>query len=364
MHTNERYIRQMILPGFGLAAQQKLGAARLLIVGMGGLGCPALQYLVGAGVGHIGIVDPDNISMSNLHRQLLFNELEIGQKKVQVAAAKMKQLNQHVTIAAYPFLLSSSNAASIITNYDLVIDATDNFLAKYLINDICVQLKKPFVYGAVSRYEGQLSVFNFSAVPTTARLLNYRDLFSVAPLPGEIKSCEETGVIGVLPGIIGAMQAAEAVKIITGIGNPLYGSLFNYNLLEGRSYEIAICFREKNSTINDSITPEGHDIFEEEEVDIKEINVAEFNAMLQQKQVFVLDVREMHEYPSIDFSDGQIPMSELQASMQLLPEKEICVICHQGIRSIYAAQLIKAQRNLTVYSLKGGLTAYFKTNLV
>lgn len=358
MANRDRYQRQMILPNFGLTAQENLLAAKVLIVGMGGLGCPVLQYLVGAGVGHIGIMDADKISLSNLHRQLLYSESEIGLLKVDQAAAKMQLLNSDVRIKKYPFHLDHSNARSIISEYDLVIDATDNFPAKYLINDACVLLKKPFVFGAVSRYEGQVAVFNIAH--GNERAINYRDLFPQAPKPGEVPSCAEAGVIGVLPGIIGAMQAAEAIKVITGIGTALVGRLYHYNLLQAQGFEIAITSNDNNAVMNEvDFVQNNHDTLDEE-IDVPEISVSEFNQMRLSPDVFVLDVRERSEYPAIDFSDAQIPMSELLNKMHEIPEKEICIICHQGIRSIYAAQQISKQRNLKVYSLKGGLTAYFK----
>lgn len=357
MLLNNRYIRQMILPGFGQAAQEKLRAAKVLIVGMGGLGCPALPYLAGAGVGSIGIMDGDTVSMSNLHRQVLFTEADIGSNKATVAAAKLQLQDPEINVAVYPFPITNQNALDIIAQYDLVIDGTDNFAAKYLINDACVLLEKPFIYGAVSRFQGQVSVFNMPVAE--GRPLNYRDLFPVSPGPGEIQSCEETGVIGVLPGIIGTMQAAEAVKLITGLGELLYGRLLNYDVLQARSYEILLSHHPNTIIIDQDSFMQMNYAYDCEEEDVPEINVVEFNRLVQQPNVFVLDVRERHEYPPIDFSDAQIPMSELQTSLATLPEKEICVICHQGIRSVYAAQLIRARRNLSVYSLKGGLTAYF-----
>lgn len=364
---NDRYIRQVILPGFGMAAQEKLLAAKVLIVGMGGLGCPALQYLVAAGVGTIGIMDADTVSRSNLHRQLLFNTDELGQPKVKLAAEKMKAQNPSIQVQAYPYALTRSNAAEMIADYDLVIDATDQFMSKYLINDVCVLLKKPWIYGAVSQYQGQLSVFNLQLDSDSAEPIHYRDLFPVSPAPHEIASCEEGGVLGVLPGIIGTMQAAEAIKIITGLGRPLYGRLYSYDLLQASGYEINIVkqrdpvkidqvfFEAMNYDTNCEMPEEDPDMH-----DIEEINVGTFMQLRKDPNVFVLDVREKHEYPPIDFADAQIPMSELHTGISMLPEKSICVICHQGIRSVYAAQLIKARRNLTVYSLKGGLTAYFK----
>lgn len=358
MLETERYLRQMILPGFGQKTQEKLLAAKVLIVGIGGLGCPVLQYLVGAGVGNIGIMDGDKISLTNLHRQLLFTESEIGLLKVEQAFLKMKQLNSSVHIDKYPFQLSHKNALEIISKYDLVIDATDNFISKYLINDACVLLNKTFVYGAVSRYEGQVAVFNF--MESNEPRINYRDLFSEVPKKGEVPSCEEAGVLGILPGIIGTMQAAEAIKIITGLGKVLYGKLYHYNILSVQGYEIAIIAKKNRVVIDQKQFGEVLEEEQQEDDDILEISVAQFNKLRQLPEVFVLDVRERHEHPPIDFSDDQIPMSELESRMNDIPEKDICIICHQGIRSVYAAQLISRKRNLKVYSLKGGLTAFLK----
>ncbi len=358
MQLNERYLRQMILPGFGQAGQDSLRSARVLLVGMGGLGCPALQYLAGSGVSNLGIIDPDHISISNLHRQLLFGENDLGKYKADVAAVRMKELDQELNITTYKIALSNNNALDIINQYDLVIDGTDNFTAKYLINDACRLLKKPMIYGAVNRFEGQVSVFNLFKGKDIA--FSYRDLFPVTPLPGEIPSCEEAGVLGALPGIIGAIQAAEAIKIITGIGLPLQGTLFTYDLLQARSYEIAIIHKPTyHPNDEESFLQMNYAVTCGEETDIPEVSIREFLSHTGKPNVFVLDVRERHEFPVIDFADAQIPMSELETSLQTLPEKDIYVICHQGIRSIYAAQIIKAHRNLLVYSVKGGLTAYF-----
>jgi adenylyltransferase/sulfurtransferase len=298
------------------------------------------------------------VSLSNLHRQLLFTEADVAKKKVEVAAEKLKKIDAEISINTYPFSLTNQNALSIISLYDLVIDATDNFPAKYIINDACVILNKPFVYGAVSRYEGQVTVFNLG-FENEERAIHYRDLFPVPPMPSEVQACEETGVLGPLPGIIGNIQAAEAIKIITGLGNTLYKRLYNYDLLEARGYEISLNRRNDITLIDKESFEQMNYDFSCVDDDIPEINVTEFHKLAAQPNVFVLDVREKHERPVIDFSDAQIPMSELQTAIDDLPEKEICVICHQGIRSVYAAQLIKSKRNLNVYSLKGGLTAYF-----
>lgn len=392
MSQQQRYIRQMILPNFGNVAQAKLLAAKVCIIGMGGLGCPILQYLVAAGVGHIGIMDADTVSWSNLNRQLLYNEADIGKLKVEVAAAAMLKQNATIQIKTYPVALCKENALQIIEQYDLIIDGTDNFNAKYLMNDACMLLNKPWIYGAVSRYEGQLSVFNYlqqsnnnqSASPA----INYRDLFPISPLPNEIASCEEAGVLGVLPGIIGTMQAAEAIKMITGLGKTLYSKLFTYHLLQATSYEMNIqkpanaciidtgffertdyaydCNTKTKAYTKDIIEDMDEKITEDEitEDDIEEISVDQFIQMQIDPNFYIVDVRERHEYPPINFAQIQIPMSELASNIHTLPNKTICFICHQGIRSVYAAKQLKVSRKGKVFSLKGGLTAYFKTRSI
>ncbi|WP_438946158.1 ThiF family adenylyltransferase [Sediminibacterium sp.] len=363
MANYNRYIRQMILPGFGADAQQKLAEAKVLIVGMGGLGCPVLQYLAGAGVGSIGIMDPDQVSLSNLHRQVLFNESDIGQLKVKVASQKIKKLNSEVQLIEYPFQLSKDNALSIIEQFDCVVDATDNFGTKYLINDVCVVLNKPWVYGAVSGYEGQVAVLNNIHMPEP---VHYRHLFPQQPLQNEFASCEETGVIGVLPGIIGTMQAAEAIKWITGLGKEQNGSLLNYHFLSGSWYAIALSVNPQVPVVDESFfyktNYEMEPMNEEEDledIDIAEIDIRQFLQIQEQPGHFILDVRELHEYPTVDFVHARIPMSVLKESLDQLPQQPVYIICHQGIRSVYAAQYIKLHKGVETYSVKGGLTAYF-----
>ncbi|WP_288072257.1 HesA/MoeB/ThiF family protein [Hydrotalea sp.] len=359
MFEQKRYSRQMILPGFGLAAQQKLYQAKILIVGIGALGCPALQYLVGAGVGEIGIIDGDTIQLHNLHRQTLFNTSEVGEKKVTVAAAKMQALNPETHITVYPFHINNHNALQILTGYDIVIDATDNFSAKYMLNDACALLNIPLIYGAVSVYEGQLTVFNYTK--NNGRDIQYRDVFPVPPAADEIKSCEEAGVLGMLPGMIGTMQATEAVKLITGLGRLLDGRLFTYHVLNAVVYEIEL-LKKKALTAIDRSTFEAMDyeLHCATETAIPEISIPEFKKRQKKNQFFVIDVREYHEYPTIDFADLHVPASELSAFNNELPgNKDICVICQHGIRSVYAAAQLQQHTQQKVYSLKGGLTAYF-----
>lgn len=358
MDNQQQYIRQMILPGFGLAAQEKLGKAKLLIVGMGALGCPALQYLVGAGVGSIGIVDPDMVSASNLHRQLLYGYADIGKSKVHIAASVMQLQNPAVQIKVYPIAFERQNALDLIADYDLVIDATDNFQTKYLLNDATAVLSIPLIYGAVTRYQGQVTVFHYP--DKNGISYSYRDLFPVAVADNFAGSCESLGVIGVLPGIIGCLQAAEAIKIITGIGKTLAGRLYTHDFLETSNYEIAIrkSHDHKPPTKEAFLAAEKQKMEDVEDIDIIEITVEDFLDLKNKDAFFVLDVRERHEYPPVNFSDALIPMSELGQKMQTIPNREICVICHQGIRSVYAAQLIQANKGVKTYSLKGGITAY------
>lgn len=232
-----RYQRQITLQGFGIEAQEKLTNAKVLVVGAGGLGCPILQYLVAAGVGHIGIVDKDQVTLSNLNRQILFGQDDVGQNKANIAAVKLASLNDLVKIEAFQQNCDQVFAIDHFPNYDIIVDATDNFATRYLINDACVLLDKPLVFGAVSQFEGQVAVFN---VLKDGYALNYRDLFPVPPKEGEVLSCADGGVLGVLPGIIGVMQAIEVIKLIAGIGNVLANQMLIYNALKNTNYTMQV----------------------------------------------------------------------------------------------------------------------------
>ena len=245
---DERYSRQLILKDFGEAGQQALHEAKVLMVGAGGLGCSALQYLVAAGVGTIGIVDDDVISLSNLHRQTLYSTGDIGLPKALKAKQKLHLLNPGINITAYNERLTTNNALQIFETYDVIIDGTDNFASRYLINDACVLANKPLVYGAVSQFEGQVAVFNYKkSIEDIA--VNYRDLFPNPPEEDSVLNCAEAGVLGVLPGIIGAMQANEAIKLITGIGKPLVNAILTYDALSGQVYTIEMSVNEISKSL-------------------------------------------------------------------------------------------------------------------
>lgn len=234
-----RYDKQIALPEVGEVGQRKLAEANVLVIGAGGLGCPALQFLAASGIGTIGIVDGDVVNETNLHRQVLYTKSDVGKPKVEIAAERSFQLNPEVKINTYSEFLTAKNATDIVANYDLIVDATDNFAARYRINDICVKLDKPFVYGAIHRFEGQISVFNYKGGPT------YRCLFPEYPTEKQIPNCNETGVLGVLPGIVGTHQATEVLKMILGIGEVLSGKLMTLNLLTNSSQIFELSRSEK-----------------------------------------------------------------------------------------------------------------------
>jgi adenylyltransferase/sulfurtransferase len=354
----ERYSRQIILNNFGTKAQQQLCAAKVLVIGAGGLGCPALLYLAGAGIGTIGIVDDDKVSLSNLHRQVLFSTDDIDHFKTDCAKKKLTALNPEINIQTITQQIKAHNALKIITEYDYIIDGTDNFLSKYLINDACVVANKPLIYGAVSQYEGQVAVFNVE--DENGISTNYRDLFIAPPQEDKIPNCAQAGVLGVLPGIIGAMQAAEVIKLITQIGIPLINQLLTYNVLNQEIYTLQL---QKNPASKALSSLQLHD-FENTQyenisvcsTDEKEINANRFIDLMKQNATLV-DVREYGEMPDIDWLPHlHIPLSVLQNRLSEIEGDKVIFLCRSGIRSkkalaIYASYC-KAGK---AYSLKGGI---------
>src|SRR5437867_6115833 len=297
----ERYQRQILLKEFDETGQQKLLQAKVLVIGGGGLGCPALQYLVAAGVGTIGIVDDDIVTLTNLHRQILYSTNDIGFSKAERATFKLQQLNPDIAITPYNFRLTNKNALEIIPGYDIVIDGTDNFSSRYMINDACVLLNKPLVYGAISRFEGQVGVFNCKPDDKIMGV-NYRDLFPHPPKEGTILNCAEEGVLGVLPGIIGCMQASETIKLITGIGNPLINRLLTYNALTNQFYELALSPNKETA----ALIPKDEEAFANTDYDWLcsthannnfEIDPLYFDALRNEKNITIIDVREYGEIP-------------------------------------------------------------------
>ncbi|MCK9451680.1 MAG: HesA/MoeB/ThiF family protein [Bacteroidales bacterium] len=362
----QRYHRQTVLKKFGTAAQDKLFQAKVLVVGAGGLGCPALQYLAAAGVGTIGIIDFDVIELTNLQRQTLFNIEDIGKPKAEIAARKLNSFNPDIQFPVYNVKLEPKNALEIIENYDLVIDGSDNFPTRYLVNDACLLLNKPLVYGTVLRFEGQLGVFNLTDIETGS-LTNYRDIFPKPPLPSSVLSCDQAGVLGVLPGIIGTMQAAEAIKIITGIGKPLCNKIVSYNLLSNLFYEFSIsAAKEINATFpktKSEFLNFDYEWFCGAAQESNEITIDEFDALRKKETITIIDIREKGELPVLDeVSFTQIPWSRFEEAVSTFSKKNKMVIfCQSGILSLTAVKLLLEKfPTCQAYSLKGGVEALKK----
>lgn len=358
----ERYHRQVILNGFGEEAQLKLSEARVLVIGAGGLGCPALQYLAAAGIGYLGIVDDDTISLSNLHRQVLYTDTDLGKFKTDVAAERLNKMNPQIRISTHNLRVKKDNILEILKDYDIVFDGTDNFETRYLINDVCALVKKPLLFAAVSGYEGQLAVFN---VPDEKGITtNYRDLFPVSPKPGEVANCAENGILGVVPGVIGTMAATEIIKLVTGIGKPLINKILNYNLLTNEQHVLNISTGkgyQLPETTEDVLNWEG-DFNCEVSSTFSEIDIDQLDVIRKQGTAVLIDVRESHEMPKLDSQVfKQVPMSTFDIYLQTdVLEKNIVILCQHGIRSIAAAEALseKYGRTKNIYSLKGGIVKW------
>ncbi len=363
----ERYHRQVILPEFGEEGQQKLLEARILVIGAGGLGCPALQYLVAAGVGTIGIVDDDVVALNNLHRQVLYSVNDIGLSKAKRAAHILQQLNPEIKIISYNQRLVTQNALTLIDDFDIIIDGTDNFSTRYMINDACVLLNKPLVYGAISQFEGQVSVFNPKPLKGGNEAVNYRDLFPDPPREGEVLNCAEAGVLGVLPGIIGTMMANETIKLITGIGEPLTGQLFTYNALNNQVYTLHLSARKETRSLIPKSKKEFLQIDYEwlcaSPVQQAEIDSDIFNGMVAKGNIDVIDVRELHEMPAVnEFNHIRIPLAQLADNAALIKSDTVIAFCQSGKRSLQAANILSGifGDRKKIYSLRGGIVEWKK----
>lgn len=350
--SSERYIRQTILRGFGKEGQAKLANAKVLVVGAGGLGVPVLTYLNAMGLGMLGVVDNDLVSISNLHRQVLYDESDIGKPKVEVAVRKLKAQNPETNLKGHKTFLDKENALQIIRNYDVVIDATDNFPTRYLINDVCVLLKKPFVYGALHGFEGQVSVFNFKGGPT------YRCLFPNMPKAHEVPNCNEHGVLGILPGIIGNLQALEAIKVLTGVGEVLSGKLLLYNGLSQTVQQVKFPVVNKNLNIEELAS----DYSLSCQLDVPSIETAKFESLLKEGEIHILDVRTQEEYVQLHLPNSvNIPLSDLEQNIKSIPKKSpVYVICQSGVRSRKAISLLQGRISEQKFiNVKGGLNKLF-----
>ena len=360
-----RYSRHLILPEVGMEGQQRLKAASVLCIGAGGLGSPLALYLAAAGVGRIGIVDFDVVDVSNLQRQVLHGTSGVGTSKLASARARLEDLNPHIQVDTYEEALSSENALRIFADYDVVIDGTDNFPTRYLVNDACVLLGKPNVYGSIFRFEGQASVFNYEGGPC------YRCLYEEPPPPGLIPSCAEGGVLGILPGIIGVIQATETVKIILGKGTTLSGRLMLYDALEmnfrqlklRKNPDCVICSdRATQTELIDYVQFCGAPSHEASEPQrFEELSVAEVSRRRQEGwEPFVLDVRKQAEADIVSLgADTLIPHEEVGERLAEIPrDRDILVHCKMGGRSAKAAQVLGRAGYEGVFNMAGGITAW------
>ncbi|WP_337885657.1 molybdopterin-synthase adenylyltransferase MoeB [Fischerella thermalis] len=365
----ERYSRHLILPEVGVEGQKRLKAASVLCVGTGGLGSPLLLYLAAAGIGRIGIVDFDVVDTSNLQRQVIHGTSWVGKPKIESAKNRILEINPYCQVDLYETRLSSENALDIIRPYDVVVDGTDNFPTRYLVNDACVLLDKPNVYGSIFRFEGQATVFNYEGGP------NYRDLYPEPPPPGMVPSCAEGGVLGILPGIIGVIQATETVKIIMRQGNTLSGRLLLYNALEMKFRELKLRPNPVRPVIEKLIDyeqfcgiPQAQAEEAKQQMELSEMTVQELKQLLDSgaDNFVLLDVRNPNEYeiakipgsvlvplPDIENGDGVKKVQELVNGHRLI------VHCKSGMRSAKALGILK-QAGIDGTNVKGGILAWSK----
>lgn len=359
----ERYSRHIIIPEFNIEGQRKLKEARVLVVGTGGLGAPLLQYLAAAGVGHIGLVDFDVVDPSNLQRQVLFGMSDVGRPKVEAAAERLKELNPFIDIETYNARLDSTNALEIMKGYDLVADGTDNFPTRYLVNDAAVILGIPNVYASIYRFEGQASVFNYS-YPDGSKGPQYRDLFPTPPPAELVPSCAEGGVLGVLPGILGSIQALEVIKVITGVGDPLVGRLFLFDASTFETRTLKIKPRPQTPAITELIDYEAFcsgGIGNLPTETVREISVQELHEWERTETPFQLvDVREDYEYEIANIGGTLIPKGKVLEQLdQIRTDIPVVVYCRSGKRSAdVVRELVRRYGYNNLYNLKGGILAY------
>jgi adenylyltransferase/sulfurtransferase len=366
-----RYSRHLILPEVGMEGQQRLKAAKVLCVGTGGLGSPLALYLAAAGIGTLGLIDFDVVDSSNLQRQIIHSTKDVGRKKVDSAQDKLNALNPALNVVKHDTMLTSANALEIFAQYDIVADGTDNFQTRYLVNDACVMLKKPNAYGSIFRFEGQASVFATEEGPC------YRCLYPEPPPPGLVPSCAEGGVLGILPGIVGVIQATEVIKLILGKGEPLIGRLLLVDALSMRFRELKLRKNPEcpvcgtNPTVTElidynqfcGIAPEPAQAAQVKN-GIPQISVKELKARLDGKEArndnfLLLDVREPYEYQIAQIGGKLIPQNDVANRLgELNPEQEILVHCRSGARSQKIAELLKANGFQKVSNVAGGILAW------
>ncbi len=362
-----RYSRHLIMPEVGMVGQQKLKAARVLCIGTGGLGSPLVLYLAAAGVGTIGLVDYDVVDYTNLQRQIIHHTDDVGRRKIESAAEKVAAINPFVNVVRFETMLTSANALEIMKDFDIIADGTDNFATRYLVNDACVLSGKPNVYASIFRFEGQASIFATESGPC------YRCLYPEPPPPGLVPSCAEGGVLGVLPGMLGVIQATEVIKLILGAGEPLIGRLLLVDALSTRFRELRVrkdpdcpvC--GANPTVRELIDYNQFCGVRGEEVAsaiaVPEIQPVELKRRLDMgDDIFILDVREPHEYQICNLSGYLIPVGDLPRRVhELDSSRDIVVYCRSGVRSAKAVEFLRQTGFKNVANLAGGILRWSDT---
>lgn len=365
----ERYSRHLILPEFGMEGQKKLKQSSVLLIGAGGLGAPLAMYLAAAGVGRIGLVDFDVVDVSNLQRQVIHGTSDVGRPKLESARDRIKEINPHVEVELHAIRLTSENALELFEQYDVIADGTDNFATRYLVNDACVLTGKPNVYASIFRFEGQVSVFGMPDGPC------YRCVYEEPPPPGLVPSCAEGGVLGVLPGMVGTLQANEVIKVLAGIGTPLVGRLLLIDALDmqfrtlklRKNPDCPVCGEHPTQTglidyeLFCGVAPAASNGHQEESV-VPEITVRELKARLDRgDRPFILDVRKPHEYDIANLGGMLIPVDDLEARLaELEPyrNEEVIVHCRSGARSARAVELLQKAGFTGAVNVKGGILAW------
>lgn len=355
----DRYQRQIILPQVGTRGQYALLQASVLVIGAGGLGCPVLQYLAAAGVGTLGIADHDVVSLHNLHRQVLYTMQDVGKPKAATAAERLKAMNPHNQYVVHAGRVEAVNIIHLIKEYDIVVDGTDNFATRYLINDACILMGKPLVFGAINRFEGQVAVLS---VPSgMGEILHYRDIFPQPPQEGEVLNCAESGVLGVLPGIIGGLMANEVLKLLIGMGKPLAGKLLTYHALTNEVMQWQLSKHPES----DAVVPATVSDLQQKDYawecglrpNSLQVNREKVQQLLQQRNVLLIDVRELHETPELaNIPYTRIPLALLmEQGLQQMPAVAVFV-CQSGKRSLRAAQwMLDTYPGTQAYSVEGGI---------
>jgi molybdopterin/thiamine biosynthesis adenylyltransferase/rhodanese-related sulfurtransferase len=345
----QRYSRQILLPEFGIAGQERLKKARTLIIGAGGLGSPAALYLAAMGVGTIGIVDNDNVAISNLHRQILYRESDVGESKAALAKKQLSGINPNSTIIAFEKRLTPENAIGILTDFDLVLDGSDNFSTRYLVNDTCLVLGIPLISASILRFEGQLTVLCTDDGPC------YRCLFPQPPNADEAPSCAEAGVMGALAGVMGTMMAMEAVKLLAKIGEPLAGRLLLYDALSANVRTFTV--NHDPTCPACSIPLSDRKLFDSYEFDDCNDTVDEITwEAFQEHHLPLIDVREEWEFASTPSTGKLIPLGSLLDRIQELPNEAFAIVCASGIRSLRAVTILR-ERGIKVKSIRGGMSS-------